>query len=199
MSNELSKSEGNGVAAPSTVKGFMAMPATQKRVNELLGERASQFMTSVSSMIGADDNLAKCEPVSLFMACLTAAALDLPINKNLGFAHIVPYRNNSANVTEAQFQLGWKGFVQLAQRTGQYKSINATPVYEGQLIDEDPLNGNVYDWKAKTSTTVIGYVAKFKLVTGFEKKSTCLMKTSRRTPIVTQKLGTAAKASGRGR
>lgn len=155
---------------PSSVKDFMAMPATQKRVNELLGDRANQFMTSVSSMVGADDKLAKCEPVSLFMACLTAAALDLPINKNLGFAHIIPYKNNSANVTEAQFQLGWKGFVQLAQRTGQYKTINAIPVYEGQLVHQDPLNGNQYNWDGQLSNTVVGYVGILKLVTGFEKE-----------------------------
>jgi len=164
MSKELQTSQ------PSSVKGFMALPATQKRVNELLGDRSSQFMTSVSSMIGADDKLAKCEPVSLFMACLTAAALDLPINKNLGFAHIIPYENNRAGVAEAQFQMGWKGYVQLAQRTGKYKTIAATAVYEGQLLEEDPLEGNSYDWKGKTSDTVIGYVAKFTTVNGFSKE-----------------------------
>jgi len=167
---------------PSTVKGFMALPSTQKRVNDLLGKRASGFMTSVSSMIGSDDKLAKCEPVSLFMACLTAAALDLPINKNLGFAHIIPYENNKktvdretgktewTKVSEAQFQMGWRGYVQLAQRTGQYKTIAATAVYAGQLVSEDPLLGNTYGWKAKQSDDVIGYVAMFKLVNGFEKE-----------------------------
>ena len=172
MANEVSKkSEDAGIATPSTVKGFMALPSTQKRVEELLGDRASQFMTSVSSMIGADDKLAKCEPISLFMACLTAAALDLPVNKNLGFAHIIPYENRKAGVTEAQFQMGWKGFVQLAQRTGQYETIAATAVYEGQLVSEDPLEGNAYDWKAKDpSNKIIGYVAKFKLTTGFRKE-----------------------------
>jgi len=162
----------NGVAPakPSSVKEFMAMPSTVKRVEELLGDRASQFMTSVSSMVGADDKLAKCEPVSLFMAALTAAALDLPINKNLGFAHIIPYANNNQKVTEAQFQMGWKGYVQLAQRTGQYKSIAATPVYEGQLVREDPLRGNTYDWDGRVNDTVIGYVAVFVLTTGFDKE-----------------------------
>lgn len=166
MSNEVTAAN----KKPSSVKDFMAMPATQKRVNELLGDRASQFLTSVSSMVGADDKLAKCEPVSLFMACLTAAALDLPINKNLGFAHIIPYENNKANVTEAQFQMGWKGYVQLAKRSGQYKNIAVTEVYEGQLAHEDPLDGNTYNWDAKQSNTVIGYVAKFREVNGFEKE-----------------------------
>lgn len=154
----------------SSVKTFMAQPSTIKRVEELLGDRSSQFMTSVSSMVGADNKLANAEPISLFMACLTAAALDLPINKNLGFAHIIPYENKKAGVTEGQFQMGWKGYVQLAQRTGQYKTIAASAVYEGQLVDEDPLDGNTYDWKAKKSDTVIGYVARFKLVTGFVKE-----------------------------
>lgn len=165
-----------GIAPPSTVKGFMALPATQKRVEELLGDRSSNFMTSVSSMIGADDKLAKCEPISLFMACLTAAALDLPISKQLGFAHIIPYENNKningkwVKVNEAQFQLGWRGYVQLAQRTGQYKTIAATAVYEGQLVEENPLEGNTYDWKNRVSDDVIGYVASFTTVNGFRKE-----------------------------
>lgn len=183
MSNELATTNNKVTPQqPSTVKGFMALPSTQKRVNELLGNRASQFMTSVSSMIGVDDKLAKCEPVSLFMACLTAAALDLPINKNLGFAHIVPYENSKkivdpntgktewVKVAEAQYQMGWRGYVQLAQRTGQYKTIAATAVYAGQLISEDPLLGNTYDWRAKQSDDILGYVAMFKLVNGFEKE-----------------------------
>lgn len=149
---------------PSSVKGFMALPTTKRRVEELLGERSSNFMTSVSTMIGSDDKLANCEPVSLFMACLTAAALDLPINKNLGFAHIIPYGK------EAQFQMGWRGYVQLAQRTGKYKTIAATAVYEGQLIQEDPLEGNSYDWDARVSDEVIGYVAKFTTINGFQKE-----------------------------
>jgi len=149
---------------PSSVKGFMALPTTKRRVEELLGNRASNFMTSVSTMIGSDDKLANCEPVSLFMACLTAAALDLPINKNLGFAHIIPYGK------EAQFQMGWRGYVQLAQRTGKYKTIAATAVYEGQLAQEDPLEGNTYDWDARINDEVIGYVAKFTTINGFQKE-----------------------------
>ena len=164
MANELAKSGAN------SVKQYLASPAVKQRIEDLLKDRASQFTTSLTAMVGADNNLAQCQPASLFMAALTAAALDLPINKNLAFAHIVPYRNNSAGVTEAQFQLGWKGYVQLAQRSGQYKTIAATAVYNGQLVAEDPLLGNTYDWKAKRSDDVIGYVAMFKLVNGFEKE-----------------------------
>lgn len=154
----------------SSVKQYLASPAVQKRTEELLGDRASQFITSITSMVGADDKLAACEPSSLFMACLTAAALDLPINKNLAFAHIVPYNNNKARVVEAQFQMGWKGYVQLAQRSGQYQKLAVTEVYEGQLVEENPLMGNTYSWKDRISDTVIGYVAFMKLNNGFEKE-----------------------------
>lgn len=151
-----------------TIKEYLAAPAVVKRTEEMLGRRSSQFVTSVLSLAGSDPAIMNCEPRSLFNACLTAAALDLPINKNLGFAHIIPYNNTKKGITEAQFQMGWKGFVQLGQRTGQYKTISATPVYEGQLISSDPLRGNQYDWTKKSGDKIVGYVSIIVLTNGFE-------------------------------
>jgi recombination protein RecT len=151
-----------------TIKEYLAAPAVQRRIEEMLNERASQFVTSVLSLAGSDPQLMVAEPRSLFNACLTAASLNLPINKNLGFAHIIPYNNTKKGIVEAQYQMGWKGFVQLAQRSGQYKTISATPVYEGQLISSDPLRGNKYDWTAKTSDKIVGYVSIIVLTNGFE-------------------------------
>lgn len=152
-----------------SVKGYFNSPAVQQKLKELLHDKASQFTTSVLSLVGNDDLLADAEPASLFSAALTAASLDLPINKNLGFAHIIGYKNNrKGGIVEAQFQIGWKGFIQLAQRTGQYKTINAVPVYEGQLVAEDRLRGNTYDWDQQSSDKVIGYVSILLLTTGFE-------------------------------
>lgn len=151
-----------------TIKEYLAAPAVMKRVEEMLDKRSSQFVTSVLALAGSDPKIMECEPRSLFNACLTAAALDLPINKNLGFAHIIPYKNAKKGITEAQFQMGWKGFVQLAQRSGQYKTISSTEVYEGQLVSSDPLRGNKYDWNAKTSDKIVGYVSIFVLTNGFE-------------------------------
>lgn len=156
------------VVKKGTIKGYLDNPSVKARISDLLDKRAGQFTTSLLSLVSNDALLAEAEPASLFNAALTAASLDLPINKNLGFAHIIGYRNNRKNIVEAQFQIGYKGFIQLAQRTGQYKRINATAVYEGQLIEDDPLAGNVYDWKAKTSDKIIGYVSRFILTTGFE-------------------------------
>jgi recombination protein RecT len=97
------------------------------------------------------------------MSAMMGAVLDLPINQNLGFAYIVPYGD------KAQFQIGVRGLVQLAQRSGQFKTISSTPVYDGQLKSQDPLKGFEFDWSAKTSDKVIGFVAYFSLINGFEK------------------------------
>lgn len=151
-----------------TIRNYLATPAIVKRVETLLNKRASQFTTSVLALANSDPKIMSCEPSSLFNACLTAASLDLPINKNLGFAHIIPYNDTKKGITEAQFQMGWKGFVQLAQRSGQYKTISSTEVYEGQLVSADPLRGNVYNWSKKTSDTIVGYVSIIVLTNGFE-------------------------------
>lgn len=153
-----------------SVKGYFQSPQVQAKLKELLADRANQFTTSVLSLVGNDDLLAQAEPASLFSAALTAASLDLPINKNLGFAHIIGYKNSRKGIVEAQFQIGWKGFVQLAQRTGQYRTISATEVFDGQLVKEDKLRGNSYNWDIKPAddAAVIGYVSIFVLTTGFE-------------------------------
>jgi len=93
---------------------------------------------------------------------MTAATLKLPINPNLGFAYIVPYKDT------ATFQMGYKGYIQLAMRTGQYKTINASVVYEGQIEDVDFVTGEIIRGKKK-SDKVVGYVAYFELINGFSK------------------------------
>jgi len=154
--------------AKLSVQQFVNHDTVQKRVHKMLGDRAPQFTTA---LIAATNNIAhldECTPASVLNAALTVAALDLPINNNLGFAYIIPYKNKG--VYEAQFQMGYKGYIQLAQRSGQYKTISAAPVYEGQLIAQNPLTGNTYNWETKASDKVVGYIGYFKLINGFEKE-----------------------------
>lgn len=148
-----------------TIKEYLAAPMVQQRISEMLDDRASDFTTSVISLAGNDPKLMKCEPRSLFNACLAAASMRLPISKELGMAHIIPYGN------EAQIQLGWRGYVQLAQRSGEYLTIAAAPIYDGQLVSSDPLRGNVYNFAddAKQNDTILGYASLFVLRNGFEK------------------------------
>jgi recombination protein RecT len=162
------------VPAPS-VGAYLRNDAVKKRFDEMLGKRSNQFITALIASTNNVLHLSECTPVSVLNAALTVAALDLPINNNLGFAYIIPYKakkkvgNVWSEQYEAQFQMGWKGFIQLAQRSGQYKTIAATPVYDGQLVKTDPLLGNTFDWSAKKSDSIIGYVAQFQLMNGFGK------------------------------
>lgn len=141
----------------------LAQPAIRARFEQMLGKRAPAFLSSIISAVSMNKSLSECEPMSVISAAAVAAAMDLPINSSLGFAHIVPYKG------VAQFQMGWKGFVQLALRSGQYKTINITPVLEGQLVKHNPFTGEMEFANASTSQKVVGYLLYFKLLNGYEK------------------------------
>lgn len=151
--------------AISPLAGMLSMTETKSRFAEVLKDKAPAFLSSVLTAYNTNPYLRECEPQSILSSAMVAATLDLPINPNLGFAYIVPYKQ------VATFQIGWKGLVQLAMRSGQYKTINVCEVYDGQLISADPFVGSfVFDASAKKSDKVIGYVAYEKLLNGFEKQ-----------------------------
>lgn len=156
-----------------TVKNLFGRDEVRNKFQELLGKRAPAFITSVLQIVASNDLLAKADPHSVYHSAAVAATLDLPLNNNLGFAYIVPYNQKQKDGTYkqvAQFQMGYKGFIQLAQRSGQFRTISATPVYEGQLIEQNPLLGFRFDFtKIRTSEQVIGYASYFQLLNGFEK------------------------------
>lgn len=160
-----------------TLANYVKQDAVSQRLNDLLGKRAPQFVTSLVSAANNDKNLAACEPQSVVTAALTAASLDLPVNSNLGFAYLIPYtmdRGKKTERTECQFQMGYKGFIQLAQRSGFYKTINASEVREGEIVKQDRLSGEIeFNWidddAEREKKKVIGYVAYFRLLNGFEK------------------------------
>lgn len=129
----------------------------------MLGKRAPAFISSIVSAVNSNPSLKNCEPMSVISSAMIAATLDLPINSSLGMAHVVPYGN------QAQFQLGWKGFVQLALRSGQYKTINATPILEGQLVHHNIFTGEMEFQDEAISEKRIGYLLYFKLLNGYEK------------------------------
>jgi recombination protein RecT len=146
-----------------SLRSLVESPAYKSRFNEVLRDRAPQFVASLVQLVNASPQLQRCEPNTIIAAAITAAALDLPIEKNLGFAYIVPYGD------QAQFQIGYRGLVQLAIRTSQYKFLNVTPVYEGELDLHNPLTSEiVLDTKKRKSDKIVGYAAYFRLVNGFE-------------------------------
>lgn len=156
-----------------TFNKTITSPATQTYLNELLHERKGVFVSNLTAVVANNANLQECEPVTLMFAALKATALNLPIEPSLGMAHIVPYKNKKRGVTEAQFQLGYKGFQQLALRTGQYKIINTTDVRQGEVGKRNRLTGEIsWNWiedeKERLNTPIIGYVNYFRLINGFE-------------------------------
>lgn len=150
------------------VSNFLQSKSILDKFTSLLGDKAQGFITSIITIVNQSKELQNATHESIYTAALMAASLDLPLNQNLGFAYIVPYNNNKADLQEAQFQMGWKGFVQLAQRTGLYKNISATAILEGQIISDNPLFGYEFDFNVK-SDIVVGYASYFRLLNGFEK------------------------------
>lgn len=159
-----------------TVKNLFGKNEVRNKFQEMLGKRAPSFITSVLQIVAYNKLLSNAEPHSVYHSAAVAATLDLPLNNNLGFAYIVPYnqkfkddQGNWQSKQVAQFQMGYKGFIQLAQRTGMYQTISAAPIFEGQLIEENPLTGFVFDFTKKKSEKIIGYASYFRLLNGFEK------------------------------
>ena len=146
-----------------TIKGFFHRDDVKSKFNELMGNRSAQFITSVLSVVNNNSYLKNASPESVFSAALMAATLDLPVSQSLGFSYIVPYSG------QAQFQIGYKGLIQLALRSGQFKTISACPVYEGQLVENNPLTGFKFDFNNKKSDVIIGFASYFSLINGYEK------------------------------
>lgn len=135
-----------------------------KRLEDVLDKRASTFAASIIQLVNGNTALQRCDPTSVIGACLTAATHNLSIHPSLGHAHIVPFKGN------ATFILGYKGMIQLAQRTGEYGGMGAIPIFENQLTSFDPLFGGYeLDESVNKKGDPVGYLAAFKLKNGFLK------------------------------
>lgn len=145
------------------------------RFDELLGKRAPQFISSVVAMVNADKNMQQAfyeSPMTVIQSALKAATFDLPIDQNLGYAYIVPFKNKGTMT--ANFILGWKGMHQLALRTGAYKTINVVDIREGELKSYNKLTEEVdvafiEDEDEREALPIVGYLGYYRLVNGAEK------------------------------
>lgn len=171
--NQIQQKQGNQAPAKAgdTFKGFMKNSAVMDRIQEVLKNRADQFAASLISIVSNDTNLRDAEPTSILTSAMKAAVLDLPIEPNFGYAWIIARKDNQrGGMKIAQFQMGYKGYIQLALRSNQYRHINVIEVYEGELITFNRLTEEfVFDQDARESDVVIGYAAYFELKNGFKK------------------------------
>lgn len=168
MTNELV----NQQKKPLTLKELAKEDKVKQKFDELLGKKAPGFITSMLA-VAQSDTLKDCDPTSIVAAATIAATMDLPINQNFGMAYLVPYKNNKTNKMEAQFQIGYKGLIQLSLRSGQFRFLNAGPVYEGDIKYRNRLTGEIVfneeNMKCINYNNIVGYFAYFQLLNGFEK------------------------------
>ncbi len=173
--NQVQNRQAGAVSPTKQMSALLESDKVKGMFENALKENAGAFIASLIDLYNSDNYLQKCKPQAVMMEALKAATLNLPINKSLGFAYIIPY-NNSKNINgqwvkemEPQFQLGYKGYIQLAMRTGQYKYLNANIIYEGMEVKENYLTGNIEIKGAPVSNKQLGYFCYMQLINGFEK------------------------------
>lgn len=173
-----------GLSVSKQVKRMINNENVKNKFADVLGQKAPQFLASITNVVSGSTQLQKCDANSIMAAAFVAATYDLPIDSNLGFSAIVPYNNSKWNPQtkqydkhmEAQFQIMYKGFIQLAIRSGYYKRMNYAVVYQDELKRFNPITGEIEfvdDFSQCTlrekgvEETVAGYYARFELVTGY--------------------------------
>lgn len=158
-----------------TFSAFLAQDAMKKKINEMVGgEKGQQFVTSIISAVSTNPQLAECDNASIVSAALLGQALNLSPSPQLGQFYLVPFNDNKRGCKVAQFQIGYKGYIQLAIRSGQYKKLNVLAIKKGELKKYDPLNEEIEvqlieDEEVREKEETIGYYAMFEYLNGFRK------------------------------
>lgn len=161
---------------PAPFSAVISSDGYQRLINNTLRDpkRASNFVTSIVSAVSTNPALQECSPDTILSAALLGESLNLSPSPQLGQFYLVPFKDNKNRRTVATFQLGYKGYIQLAIRSGYYKKINVLSIKEGELIKYDPLNEEIEvnlidDEEARENAATIGYYAMFEYMNGFRK------------------------------
>lgn len=158
-----------------TFSAFLAQDAMKRKINEMVGgEKGQQFITAIISAVSTNPGLAECDHSSIVSAALLGQSLNLTPSPQLGQYYLVPFNDKKRGCKVAQFQLGYKGYIQLAIRSGYYKKINVIAIKEGELIKYDPLAEEIEvnlieDDEIREQAETIGYFAMFEYQNGFRK------------------------------
>lgn len=158
---------------------FSAMVATEGYQNMIRTtlqdpKRAQRFVAAITSAVANNPALQECDPATVLSGALLGESLGLSPSPQLGQYYLVPFKNTKKGCTDAQFQLGYKGYIQLALRSGNYKRLNVIAVKAGELVHYDPLNEEVdlaliQDDAQRETTATVGYLAMFEYLNGFRK------------------------------
>lgn len=158
-----------------SIATFLAADSVKENVKKIVGDKDTQrFISSLVSAVQTNPGLAECTNKSLLNAALLGQSLNLPQSPQLANFYFVPFKNSKTGTTEATFQLGWRGYIALAMRSGQYKKIHVTDIRQGELKSYNPIEDE-YEFVPETDVEkrlqlpVVGYYAFFILVNGFKK------------------------------
>ena len=166
----------NSLANRQTKTGlaaYLTQDAVKKQINSIVGgKNGTRFISSIVSAVQTTPALQECTNPSILSAALLGEALNLSPSPQLGQFYMVPLDNKKKGCKEAQFQLGYKGYIQLAKRSGVYKKINVISIKEGELISYNPLEEElevnlIEDDYERENTPTIGYYAMFEEVNGY--------------------------------
>ena len=158
-----------------TFSAFLSTDAMKKKINEMVGgEKGQQFITAIISAVSTNPQLAECDHSTILSAALVGQALNLSPSPQLGQYYMVPFNDNKRGCKVAQFQIGYKGYIQLAIRSGYYKKLNVLAIKEGELVKYDALNEDIEvklieDEEKREKAPTIGYYAMFEYLNGFRK------------------------------
>ena len=158
-----------------TFSAFLSTDAMKKKINEMVGgEKGQQFITAIISAVSTNPQLAECDHSTILSAALVGQALNLSPSPQLGQYYMVPFNDNKRGCKVAQFQIGYKGYIQLAIRSGYYKKLNVLAIKEGELVKYDALNEDIEvklieDEEEREKAPTIGYYAMFEYLNGFRK------------------------------
>lgn len=154
---------------------YLTNDAVKNQINNVVGgKNGDRFIASIVSSVQVNSDLQECTNPSILSAALLGESLKLSPSPQLGQYYMVPFRNNKKGCKEAQFQLGYKGYIQLAIRSGQYKKLNVLAIKDGELVRFDPLNEEIEvnlidDEEVREEAKTIGYYAMFEYTNGFRK------------------------------
>lgn len=170
MANEVAKKPQTGL---QKFNAMLENTRTQDYLTSVLGEKKQTFVGNMVALVSNNKALSECDPSTIMFSCLKSSALDLSLDPALGLSYVIPFRDNKNNTTVATWQLGARGYVQLALRSSQFKKLNVRDVREGEIVGEDFVSGDMQFKKLekdRDKAPIVGYVAYMQLVNGFEKQ-----------------------------
>ena len=179
MAGNTTAVRGSEPSVLAILKTELSKENVKKKFAEVLGAKAPQFMASITNVVSGSPLLSKCSPVSIMSSAFVAATYDLPIDPNLGFAALVPYWDGKEKRYNAQYQIMYRGYTQLAIRSGMYREMNCSVVYNDELVSYNPVLSKVVFVEDFTNCTqrfsgnpddIAGFYASFELLTGYRKE-----------------------------